>query len=159
MPIDSVLNSALENQIYFYQIYGHGIQKSSQTLKSGLKTRKTTFVIYSRKTGKSWDQTFLTGTCQGIVVTWAGLDFDSGSLTCDHGLIFPKKRSKSAKSNPIFHWKGTRDTALIFRFFSDFFRSFSKIRSYLVELGHKKPQKWPNPWMLHHHETFLKFIT
>ena len=43
-------------------------------------------------------------------------NFDSGPLTCDHALIFPKKRSKSAKSNPIFHWKGTRDMALILRF-------------------------------------------
>ena len=29
---------------------------------------------------------------------------------------FPKKRKKSAKSNPIFHWKETRDAALILRF-------------------------------------------
>ena len=42
--------------------------------------------------------------------------FDSDPLTFDHTCIFTKKRSKSAKSNPIFHWKGTQDTALILRF-------------------------------------------
>ena len=132
---------------------------------------------------------------------------------------FPKNRSKKAKSNPIFQWKGTRDTALILRFLDspmaefnlslvifffdfghlqeekegqsgtkrkifgcllflrkfEFFQnswntvclssnttygaSFSKIGPYLGELGPKNPQKWPNSWMLHCHETFLKFIT
>ena len=31
VPIDSDFNSVLENQTYFYQIYGRGTQKSSQT--------------------------------------------------------------------------------------------------------------------------------
>ena len=70
-------------------------------------------MIYSCKTGKCWDQTFLTGTCpEMVLVTLAGLDFDSGPLTGDHALIFPKKCSKSANSNLIFHWKGRGDTAL-----------------------------------------------
>ena len=40
VPVDSELNSALGNQSYFYQIYGHGTKKSSQTWKSGLKLKK-----------------------------------------------------------------------------------------------------------------------
>ena len=74
-----------------------------------------TFGTYSPKTGRCWDQNILTGACPGIVlVTWAGLDFDFWSLILYHAHIFPKKHSKSAKSNPIFHWKGRGDTALPF---------------------------------------------
>ena len=71
-------------------------------------------MIYSHKTGKCWDQTFLTGTCpEMVLVTWAGLDFDSGPLKGDHALIFAQKCSKSAKSNLIFHRKGRGDMALL----------------------------------------------
>ena len=37
------------------------------------------------------------------------VDFHSDPLTFDLAQIFTKKRSKSAKSNPIFHLKGRRD--------------------------------------------------
>ena len=76
--------------------------------------KKTTFVIYGRKTAKRQDQTFLTETCPGLVlVKWARLDFDSGpDFDSNHTLIFLKKCSKSAKSNPIFYWKGRGDIAL-----------------------------------------------
>ena len=39
----------------------------------------------------------------------AKVDFHSDPLTFDLTQIFTKKRSKSAKGNPIFHWKGRRD--------------------------------------------------
>ena len=56
------------------------------------------------------------------------LDFDSDPLTFDHALIFTKKRWKSAKSNPIFHWKGTKDRVLILTYLdsmmAEFFSSF-----------------------------------
>ena len=48
-----------------------------------------------------------------VLVTWAGLDFDSGPLKGDHALIFAQKCSKSAKSNLIFHRKGRGDMALL----------------------------------------------
>ena len=47
-----------------------------------------------------------------VLVTWAGSYFDSGPLKGDHAPFFTKKRSKSAKSNPIFHLKGRRATGL-----------------------------------------------
>ena len=47
-----------------------------------------------------------------VLVTWAGSHFDFDPLTFDHALFFTKKRSKSAKSNPIFHLKGRRATGL-----------------------------------------------
>ena len=37
--------------------------------------------------------------------------------------------------------------------------SFTEIEPYFGELGPQKPLKWPNSWMLHHHENFWKFIT
>ena len=39
----------------------------------------------------------------------ARVDFHSDPLTFDLAQIFTKKRSKSAKSNPIFHLEGRRD--------------------------------------------------
>ena len=41
----------------------------------------------------------------------ARVDFNSDTLTFDLAQIFIKKRSESAKSNPIFYWKGRRDTS------------------------------------------------
>ena len=49
-----------------------------------------------------------------VLVTWAGSYFDSGPLKGDHAPFFTKKRSKSAKSNPIFHLKDRRATGLRF---------------------------------------------
>ena len=43
-------------------------------------------------------------------------DFDWNPLTFDHALFLPKNKQNIAKSNPIFHLKGRRDTALILRF-------------------------------------------
>ena len=65
--MDAELNSALGNERYFYPRIGCGTQKSTQTSKSGLKLRKTTFARYSRKTDNYWDQTFLTRTCPETV--------------------------------------------------------------------------------------------
>ena len=79
--------------------------------------KKTTFVIYSRRTGKRWDQHFLTEICPGnVLVGWAELHFDSDPLTLDHARFFTKKSQNRAKSNPIFHLKGRGDTAWIFQF-------------------------------------------
>ena len=39
----------------------------------------------------------------------ARVDFHSDPLTFDLAQIFTKKRSKSAKSNPIFNSKGKRE--------------------------------------------------
>ena len=40
VPIDSELNSALQNQTYFYKKFGRGTEKSNQTWKNGLKFYK-----------------------------------------------------------------------------------------------------------------------
>ena len=40
------------------------------------------------------------------------VSFISGPLKCDHAPFFTKKRSKNAKSNPIFHLKRRRATEL-----------------------------------------------
>ena len=44
-----------------------------------------------------------------MALAQARVDFHSDPLTFDLAQIFTKKRSKSAKSNPIFHLKGRRD--------------------------------------------------
>ena len=46
-----------------------------------------------------------------MALAQARVDFHSDPLTFDLAQIFTKKRSKSAKSNPIFHLKGRRDTS------------------------------------------------
>ena len=45
-----------------------------------------------------------------MALAQARVDFHSDPLTFGYGQIFTKKRSKSAKSNPIFHLKGRRDS-------------------------------------------------
>ena len=53
-----------------------------------------------------------------------------------------KKRSKSAKINPIFHWKGTRDTALIFQFLDGLMAEFNpKIFLFFFDFGHLQGEK------------------
>ena len=72
--------------------------KAAKLQRVGSNLKKTTFVIYSRKTGNSWDKTFLSGTCTGIVlVTWAGLDFEWDPLTLDHAPFFTQKKPKWSK--------------------------------------------------------------
>ena len=46
-----------------------------------------------------------------MALAQARVDFHSDPLTFDFAQIFTEKRSKSAKSNPIFHLKGRRDTS------------------------------------------------
>ena len=60
-----------------------------------------------------------------MLVTWAGLDFDWDPLTFDPAPFLPKNTQNRAKSNPIFHVKGRRDTALIWRFLDSWMAEFS----------------------------------
>ena len=60
--------------------------------------------------GKWWDQNFCIFNTSGfMVLAKARVDFHSDPLTFDLAQISTKKRSNSAKSNPIFHLKGRRD--------------------------------------------------
>ena len=51
-----------------------------------------------------------------MALAQARVDFHSDTLTFDLAQNFTKKPSKSAKSNPIFHWKGRRDTSWLYDF-------------------------------------------
>ena len=51
-----------------------------------------------------------------MALAQARVDFHSDPLTFDLAQIFTKKRSKSAKSSPIFHLKGRRDTSWLYNF-------------------------------------------
>ena len=55
---------------------------------------------------------------------WTMLNFDSDPLAFDHALIFTKKRSKSAKSNPVFYLKGTRVRSLILTYLDSLMAQF-----------------------------------
>ena len=115
-----VLNLVLSNIWAWYP-------KKQPNLKKWFKIekKKTTFVLYSCKIDKCWDQTFLTGTCPGIVrLQQSRSFFYSDPLTFDHAHIFPRKSSGSAKSNPIFHLKRRKDTALILRFLDSWMSEF-----------------------------------
>ena len=64
-------------------------------------------VIYSCKTGKYLNQTFLAGSSPGIVCIKCYLsNFDSTPLNCDPALIPDKNIPIIAKSNRIFAGKG-----------------------------------------------------
>ena len=68
MPIDSGLNSAPGNQTHFFSKVGAWYLEKQPNLKKWSEIeKKKAFGTYSRKTGKFWDQTFLTGTCPRIV--------------------------------------------------------------------------------------------
>ena len=87
--------------------------KAAKLEKVVWNLKKTTFVTERLKTGIWWDQTVCIFWMPGVVlVTWAGSHFHSGPLKGDHAPFFTKKRSKSAKSNPIFHLKERRPTGL-----------------------------------------------
>ena len=51
-----------------------------------------------------------------MALAQARVDFHSDPLTFDLTQIFTKKRSKNAKSNPIFHLKGRRDMSRLSNF-------------------------------------------
>ena len=114
VSIDSELNSLLwknsakGKQTHFSKKIVCGTQKSSQTWKRSLNfLKKTSFDSKIRKTSKWWDKTVcIFKTPEIVAPAQAKLDFDSDPITFDHALIFTKKLSKSAKCNPIFHWKG-----------------------------------------------------
>ena len=68
--------------------------------------------------GKWWNQNLCIFKTSGFVApAQARLNFHSDPLTFDLAQIFTKKRSKSAKSNPIFRLKGRRDCDLDFAIF------------------------------------------
>ena len=82
-------------------------RKAAKLEKVGWNKKNSTFAIYSRKTGKSWDQTFCTGTCPGIVLVKKGIwNFHSGPLTCNHAYIFPRKAQKVQKVILFFIGRG-----------------------------------------------------
>ena len=57
--MDGELSSALGNKNYFYKIIGCGAQKSSQTLKSGLKLKKTRPLrLIAAKLTSAWAKPF-----------------------------------------------------------------------------------------------------
>ena len=111
VPIDSELNYGSGNQTYFYHRFGRGTQKSNQTWKCGLKFKKKNDFWYQKAQG-------------GKVVKPNPLDIwhprDCGINIC--------LRSKSLKSNPIFHLKGRGDMVFPFTYLdspmANFFWSF-----------------------------------
>ena len=87
-----------------------------ETWKSGLKQKKN-ICDWKATDGKWWDQNRCIFKTSGFMaLAQARVDFHSDPLTFDLAQIFTKKRSKSAKSNPIFHLKGRRDTSWLYNF-------------------------------------------
>ena len=118
VPVDLEFNSALGNQTYFYQKCGSCTQKSNETwnLKIRVKTKKN-ICDWKATDGKWWDQNLCIFKTSGFMaLAQARVDFHSDPLTFDLAQIFTKKRSKSAKSNPIFHLKGRRDKSWLYNF-------------------------------------------
>ena len=119
MLIDLEFNSALGNQTYFYQNVGVVLRKAKklETWKSGLKQNKKNICDWKAADGKWWDKNLCTFKTLGFMaLVQARADFHSDHLTFDLAQIFTKNRSKSAKSNPIFHLKRRRDTSWLYNF-------------------------------------------
>ena len=152
MPIDLELNSALGNQTYFYQKCGSCTQKSNETwnLKIRVKTKKKKNICdWKGIDGKWWDQNLCIFKTSGFMaLAQATIDIHSESLTFDLAQIFIKKRSKSAKSNPIFHLKGRRDTSSLYHFWIAQWVNFFPPKLLLLFLispsssGEKSGQSW-----------------
>ena len=97
MPIDSVLNSGTGRSTYFFQILECGNGNSSQSPKIRLKCP---FVNYSGKTGKCWNQSFVTLSWPGIsLVKYTIPNFDSNPWMCDFAIFPTKNNLNNAKSN------------------------------------------------------------
>ena len=98
----------------FFSRLGAWYLEKQPNLKKWSEIKKKTFGIYSRKTGKCWNQTFCTETRLTIVRLQQGRsNFNSEPLKCDHAPFFTKKRPKQDKSNRIFLEKLGQDRALI----------------------------------------------
>ena len=112
--------------------------KAAKLENLGLNFSETSLGTSSHKIGECWDQTFCTlSKPRLLTAAQAMLDFDSEPLTFEHTLLLPKKCAKTAKSNPIFHFKERRDRVLTLTYLdspmADFFSS--KIFTFFV-FGH-----------------------
>ena len=91
MPIDSELNSALENQTYFYKEFGRGAGRSSRTEKN---LQKRSLAPIAAKLESARTKLFLTGRCLGtVLLKQSSSNFNSDPLTFDLGQ-FPAKKAK-----------------------------------------------------------------
>ena len=120
MPINLELNSTLGNQTYFYQKCESCTQKSNETwnLKIQVKIYKN-----SKHLRLKGSRLKLVGPkslyIQDLRIHGSSIGqikFSFWSFTFDLDQICTKKCSKSAKSNPIFHLKGRRDTSWLYNF-------------------------------------------
>ena len=119
MPIDLEFNSALGIKLIFIKNVGVVLRKAKklETWKSGLKQNKKNICDWKSTDGKWWVENLCTFKTLGFMaLSQARVGFHSDHLTFDLAQIFTKKRSKSAKSNPIFHLKGRRDTSWLYNF-------------------------------------------
>ena len=113
VPVDLELNSALRNQIYFYQKCGSCTQKSNETwnLKIRVKIKKKHLWLKGYRWKVVGPKSLY---IQDLRIHGSSVDFHSDPLNFDLAQIFTKKCSKSAKSSPIFHLKGRRDTSWLY---------------------------------------------
>ena len=105
MPIDSELNSALENQTYFYKEFGRGAGRSSRTEKN---LQKRSLAPIAAKLESARTKLFLTGRCLGTVLLKQSSS-RSWPVSC-------QKSQNRAKSNQIFPGKARGDRASILRY-------------------------------------------
>ena len=114
MPIDLEFNSALGNQTYFYQKCGSCTQKSNETwnLKIRVKTKKKHLWLkgYRWKVVGPKSLYIQDLRIHGSSTGQSRFSFWSFNFW-PRSNFYQKKRSKSAKSSPIFHLKGRRDTS------------------------------------------------
>ena len=137
MPIDLEWNSALGNQTYFYQKCGSCTQKSNETwnLKIRVKIKKN-IRDWKATDGKWWDRNLCIFKTSGFMaLAHARVDFHSDPLTFDFAQIFTKKRSKSAKSNPILQLKRRKDTSWLYNFWIVQWVSFFFENYFILNLG------------------------
>ena len=123
-----------------------------ETWKSGLKQQqqqKKNIWDWKGIDGKWCDQNLCIFKTSGFMaLAQATIDIHSDSLTFDLTLIFIKKRWKSAKSNPIFHLKGRRDTSSLYHFWIAQWVNFFPPKLLLLFLispsssGEKSGQSW-----------------
>ena len=120
--------------------------KKLETWESGLKQNKKNICDWKATDGKWWDQNLCTFKALGFMaLAKARVDFHSDHLTFDLAQIFTKKRSKRAKSNPIFHLKGRRDTSWLYNFWIAQWENFSSkyVIIFLNLVIFFRGKKWP----------------
>ena len=111
VPLEVIAIFFFLNQTYFYQKCGSCTQKSNETWNLKIRVKIKKKHLWSK--GSRWK---VVGPKSLYIQDLRIYGSSIGQIRFDLAQIFTKKRSKSAKSNPIFHLKGRRDTSWLYNF-------------------------------------------